>query len=116
MKLRLKHNYAYIGEKIAEIISLRHFTKARLGNTISISGSATSYLTRRQSIDAAMLAKTSNALQYNFFKHYPVAEGDALSFPEDPKLAEMESKVEALIKEAETTKRDLEYSGWKMFT
>lgn len=97
----------HIGKKISEIINLRHSNRRKLGNAIGVSGSSVSYLSKRKSIDVDMLAQIGNALQYNFFRHYPVAEAESEELSENIEAVKMESKIEELTKDLDAYKRDL---------
>ena len=97
----------HIGEKISEIIAIRHSSKRKLGDAIGVTGSSATYLTFRKTIDVDTLARIGNALKYNFFKHYPVAELDAVALPENIELAQIKIKVEEMTKDLETYKHDL---------
>ncbi len=97
----------HIGQKIAEIIAVRHSNKQALGRSIGISGSTATYLTTRKSIDVQMLANIGNALKYNFFNLYKVTEIGAESLPENIELAQMKMKNEEMAKELEACKREL---------
>ena len=66
----------HIGEKIAEVLRQKHMTKQELGRTLGMSGSAATYLTTRPTIDVETLHKIGTAVNYNFFRHYPVEERD----------------------------------------
>ena len=68
----------HIGEKISEVLKLKHMTKQELGRTLGMSGSAATYLTTRPTIDAETLQKIGTAVNYNFFRHYPVEEGKGI--------------------------------------
>lgn len=99
----------HIGEKIAEILALRHMTKRGLGDAVGLTGSSATYLVSRPSIDVDTLAKIGNVLRYNFFKHYPVTEDEtaAASSPQNAELAKMKTRVDELEKQLEAYKRDL---------
>jgi DNA-binding Xre family transcriptional regulator len=90
--------YPHIGQKIAEMLADNNMSKTELGEVIGMSQSNAIYLTKRASIDVVNLHKISVALNYNFFKLYPVDEGT--SEPADAawkaKIAELEKHVEQL--------------------
>ncbi len=65
----------HIGQKISEIITQRRTTKQELGRAIGLTGSSATYLTTRASIDVETLQKIGNVLKYDFFKHFPIDEG-----------------------------------------
>ena len=66
----------HIGEKIAEVLKQKHMTKQELGRTLGMSGSAATYLTTRPTIDVETLHKIGTAVNYNFFRYYPVQESN----------------------------------------
>lgn len=102
----------HIGQKITEILAIRHVTKQDLGRAIGLTGSSATYLTTRPSIDVETLQKIGVVLKYNFFRHYPVVEqtegvnleGTAGTDIENKKLQE---KISELEKQLESCKRDL---------
>ncbi|MFI5218290.1 MAG: hypothetical protein ACHQNT_02290 [Bacteroidia bacterium] len=101
----------HIGNKITEVLALRHMTKQTLGRAIGFTGSAATYLTTRPSIDVETLQKIGNQLKYNFFKHYPVEEDGGSTSPTtgplDDKISELKIKISELEKNLEACKRDL---------
>lgn len=99
----------HVGNKIVQILGQRHMTKQDLGKAIGIRPSTATYVTSRESIEVDTLQKIGNALQYNFFKHYPVTEAGT---PVVPDAGEAEKKmllekIALLEKEIEDCKRDL---------
>lgn len=103
----------HIGEEIADILLKRHMTKRDLGDAVGLSRTAAVYLTKRESIDALTLQKISIALKYNFFKYYPVDEGegvkDAGQVEKDKMLAELKAKVSELTQQLEAQKKENAY-------
>ena len=65
----------HIGQKISEVLKQKHMTKQELGRNLGMSGSAATYLTTRQTIDVETLQKIGTIVNYDFFRHYPVEEG-----------------------------------------
>jgi transcriptional regulator with XRE-family HTH domain len=102
----------HVGNKIIEILKQRHKTKQDLGRALGLSASSATYITSRESIDADTLQKIGIALQYNFFKHYPVMELNAPVVTDaadaaDTEKKTLQDKITALEKEVEDCKRDL---------
>jgi transcriptional regulator with XRE-family HTH domain len=87
----------HIGEKIAEVLRQKHMTKQELGRTLGMSGSAATYLTTRPTIDVETLHKIGEAVNYNFFRHYPVEEGtgngQVAKDEKDKALDELKQKI-----------------------
>ncbi|HLG36014.1 MAG TPA: hypothetical protein VI757_14125 [Bacteroidia bacterium] len=113
----------HIGEKIAEVLKQKHMTKQELGRTLGMSGSAATYLTTRPTIDVETLHKIGTAVNYNFFRHYPVEEGQgagdkgqAAKDEKDKMIDELKQKmmekdrtIIALKREVELRKQENEY-------
>ena len=97
--------YIDLGKKIEEILAEKHVTKADLADEIGMSQSNSSYLTRKKSIDVVTLHKIGVALNYNFFKHYPIAEPDA---EKNKPMEELQAKVAALQKQLDEQKKENE--------
>ena len=89
----------HIGQKISEVIKQKHMTKQELGRMLGMSGSAATYLTTRTTIDVETLHKIGTAVNYNFFRHYPVEEAgissgvSALKEDKDKMTDEMKLKM-----------------------
>lgn len=110
----------HIGEKISEVLKLKHMTKQELGRTLGMSGSAATYLTTRPSIDAETLQKIGTAVNYNFFRHYPVEEsagdgsaaltaGDKVIEETKQRLMEKDRIIVALKREIVLQKQENDY-------
>lgn len=102
----------HIGQKISEIITQRHLNKVDLANAIGVKRPAVNYLLKRSSIDVETLAQISNAVKYNFFKHYPVQElmdaNSTIALSADAiENKKMQEKISELEKQLESCKRDL---------
>ena len=99
----------HIGEKIKEVLALRHLTKQELGRRMGLTGSAATYLTTRASIDVETLQTIGAILKYNFFKHFPVKEdgAPAIASADGDEMDKLKSRVEELEKLLEACKRDL---------
>jgi len=102
----------HIGQKILELLALKHKTKQELGKAIGLTGSSATYLTTRQTVDVETLHKIGIFLKYNFFKHYPVEEeltGDAglLMSGAEKSNAELKAKVVAQETIIEGMKREM---------
>ena len=65
----------HIGQKISEVLKQKHMTKQELGRALGMSGSAATYLTTRPTVDVETLHKIGTVVNYDFFRHYPVEEG-----------------------------------------
>lgn len=103
----------HIGSRIQEILEERHVTKKDLGLDIGLSPSSAAYLTSRETMDVRTLWKIGNILKYNFFKHYPVDEGEgtggAGQDEKDKLIAELKAKVAELTQQLEAQKKENAY-------
>ena len=92
-----------------QILGQRHMTKQNLGKAIGLRPSSATYVCSRQSIDVETLQKIGNALQYNFFKHYPVTELNepVINNAADAEKKTLLEKIASLEKELGDCKRDL---------
>jgi DNA-binding Xre family transcriptional regulator len=102
----------HIGNKIEEVLALRHMTKQELGRSIGMTGSTATYLTTRASIDVAMLEKVGNVLKYNFFKHYKIEEElgtQTVGDPNEELLRQLQKRCAELEGQLEACKRDLAF-------
>jgi len=104
----------HLGEKISEVIKLRHTTKQAVGRAIGFTGSAATYLTTRPSIDVETLQKIGNHLKYDFFKHFPVTEEETAAGQaaiektdeRDKTIAELKNKIAELEKNLDSCMRN----------
>ena len=93
--------YIHIGGKIEDLLEEQHKTKRELADDIGMSAGNVVYLTKRASIDIQMVHKIGNALKYNFFKHFPIDEGnaatDVITNGERKLIEEKDKEIKQLI-------------------
>ena len=88
--------YPHIGEKINEVLKQKLWTKTELARQIGMSQGNSVYLTKKESIDVVNLHKISVALKFNFFKYYPVDEGQG---ERDKEIGDLKAKIAELEKQ-----------------
>jgi len=111
--------YIHIGKKIAELLEQQHRSKRDLGVEIGMSPSNAVYLTTRESIDVQTLHKIGVALEYNFWKHFPIEDaptGKLVTNPQEAtiralneQLANRDSLIADLKRELEMQKKENGY-------
>jgi len=103
-------NYPHIGTLITGVLAEQLMTKTELGDLIGMSQSNAIYLTNRASIDVVNLHKIGVALEYNFFKHYPIEERGQEKNKEitdlKARIAELEKQVEQQKAENDNLKKE----------
>ena len=107
--------FVHIGTRVAQKLGEQHKTKRDLADAIGMTPGNAVYLTTRETMDVKTLHKIGIALNYNFFKLFPVEEdasttlstGAGISESEKA-LGDLKNKIAEQEKVIGDLKRDLE--------
>src|SRR5687767_8681605 len=99
----------HLGHLISQKMEEARMSNSELARTLGVTAPAVTYILRKNTMDVYMLQRVSNALKYNFFRHFSV-EGDNSGFGsggnESKKLKE---DLEKCKREMELQKVEIQY-------
>ena len=96
----------HMGDKIAEMLREKRITNKRLAAMIRMNPGSINMLLKKSEIPVKRIIQISNALQFNFFKHYTGLDKEKPGWQD--KLAELRLKNEKLENENKWLKEKME--------
>jgi len=106
----------HLGSIISRKLNEKKVSNSQLAKALGVTYSAVTYILRKNTMDVYMLHRVSNALKYNFFRHFPVNEDEGEKTMEgvskvfdvrDKTIDELKTKLAECEKITEPLKRDL---------
>ena len=106
-------NDIHLGNKIDELRKQQHLSFRELGDELGLSQGAAAHFAQRDAFDVRLLYRIGVALNYNFFKHFPIEEKNQTKAPDErDKTIEAKDKVigelQATIAQLEKEKMEME--------
>jgi transcriptional regulator with XRE-family HTH domain len=96
-----------VGEKIKDVLTEKNVKVIELAKLIDTSRQNVNGILKRKSLDSALLYKISNALQYNFFKHYVISNDESKT--DNSIIRKLNITITNLETELEESQKEIKY-------